>query len=50
MERLCGFRSARSTFMEMMELVENIPEYIGKKKNAVGILFDLKSAIDITEP
>ena len=39
-----GFRNSRSTYMVLMELIENICESIDKKKYVMGIFIDLKKA------
>ena len=41
-----GFRNSRSTYMALMDLVENICESIDKKKYVMGIFIDLKKAFD----
>ena len=41
-----GFRNSRSTYMALMDLVENICELIDKKKYVMGIFIDLKKAFD----
>ena len=41
-----GFRNSRSTYMALMDLVENICELIEKKKYVMGIFIDLKKAFD----
>ena len=41
-----GFRNSRSTYMALMDLVENICESVDKKKYVMGIFIDLKKAFD----
>lgn len=41
-----GFRSSRSTYMALMDLIENICEALDKKKYVMGIFIDLKKAFD----
>ena len=41
-----GFRNSRSTYMALMDLIENICETIDKKKYVMGIFIDLKKAFD----
>ena len=41
-----GFRNSRSTYMALMDLIENICESIDKKKYVMGIFIDLKKAFD----
>ena len=41
-----GFRNSRSTYMALMDLIENICESIDKKKYVMGIIIDLKKAFD----
>ncbi len=40
-----GFRSNRSTFMALMELIEDITSSIDNKKYAVGVFIDLKKSL-----
>ena len=44
-----GFRNSRSTYMALMNLVENICESIDKKKYVMGIFIDLKKAFDTND-
>ena len=41
-----GFRNSWSTYMELMDLIENICESMYKKKYVEGIFIDLKKAFD----
>ena len=41
-----GFRNSRSTYMALVDLIENICESIDKKKYVMGIFIDLKKAFD----
>ena len=41
-----GFRNSRSTYMALMDLIENICESIDKKKCVMAIFIDLKKAFD----
>ena len=41
-----GFRNSRSTYMALMDLIENICESIDKKKYVMGIFIDLTKAFN----